>query len=112
MLSLTAKGRISYYELLQATNGYDESNLPSFGSVYKGILANGICVAIKVFNLQLEYSFKSFTRESEVLRSLRHRNLTKVIGVCSNDGFKVLILDYLPNGSLDLRSGCILTTIV
>ncbi|XP_027081079.1 probable LRR receptor-like serine/threonine-protein kinase At3g47570 [Coffea eugenioides] len=87
LFSLTAKGRISYYELLQATNGYDESNLPSFGSVYKGILANGICVAIKVFNLQLEYSFKSFTRECEALSSLRHRNLTKAIGVCSNDDF-------------------------
>ena len=58
LFSLTAKGRISYCELLQATNGYDESNLLSFGSVYKGILANGICVAIKVFNLQLEYTFK------------------------------------------------------
>nr|XP_027081077.1 probable LRR receptor-like serine/threonine-protein kinase At1g29720 [Coffea arabica] len=90
-LLMNHKRKDSYYELLQATNGYDESNLlgtGSFGSVYKGILANGMCVAIKVFNLPLEYSFKSFTRESEVLRSLRHRNLTKVIGVCSNDGFK------------------------
>nr|XP_027081086.1 putative receptor-like protein kinase At3g47110 [Coffea arabica] len=97
LLSLTAKGRISYYELLQATNGYDEIHLlGSFGSVYKGILANGICVAIKVFNLQLEYSFKSFTRECEVLRSLRHRNLTKVIGVCSNDDFKGLLPQWEP----------------
>ncbi|XP_027166748.1 receptor kinase-like protein Xa21 [Coffea eugenioides] len=104
-----AKGRISYYELLQATNGYDESNLlGNFGSVYKGILANGICVAIKVFNLQLEYSFKSFTRECEVLYSLRHRNLTKVVGVCSNDDFKGLIHDYMPSGSLDLRNGNVL----
>lgn len=88
LFSLTAKGRISYYELLQATNGYDESNLlGSFGSVYKGILANGMYVAIKAFNLQLEYSFKSFTRECEALSSLRHRNLTKAIGVCSNDDF-------------------------
>ncbi|CDP06254.1 unnamed protein product [Coffea canephora] len=76
LFSLTAKGRISYYELLQATNGYDESNLlGSFGSVYKGILANGMYVAIKAFNLQLEYSFKSCTRESESLIIIQRMNV-------------------------------------
>lgn len=67
--------RISYHELLQATNGYSKSNLlgsVSFGLVYKGILNDGKSVAIKVFNLQLEASFKSFNVECEVLCNLRH----------------------------------------
>ncbi|CDO96825.1 unnamed protein product [Coffea canephora] len=95
---------ISYYELVQATNGYDESNLlgkGSFGSVYKGILTDGTVVAVKVFTLLAEVTSGSFDTECEVLRKLRHRNLTKVIGSCSNLDFKALVFDYKSNGSLE-----------
>ncbi|KAK4347493.1 hypothetical protein RND71_033832 [Anisodus tanguticus] len=65
--------------------------------VYKGILKNGTLLAAKVFNAQLEGAFKSFDTECEMLRTLRHRNLTKVITSCSNPDFKALILEYMPN---------------
>ncbi|XP_055828273.1 probable LRR receptor-like serine/threonine-protein kinase At3g47570 isoform X2 [Solanum dulcamara] len=103
-LSVVTRERISYYELLQATDALSESNLigsGSFGSVYKGILGSGTAIAVKVFNLQLEAAFKSFDTECEVLRSLRHRNLVKVITSCSNLDFKALVLEYMPNGSLE-----------
>ncbi|XP_027185099.1 probable LRR receptor-like serine/threonine-protein kinase At3g47570 [Coffea eugenioides] len=96
--------RISYFELLQATNGYNKSNLlgtGSFGSVYRGTLDDGRAVAIKVFNLQVDGAFKSFDVECEVLRNLRHRNLTRVISSCSNPDFKALVLEFMPNGSLE-----------
>ncbi|KAK9283574.1 hypothetical protein L1049_011822 [Liquidambar formosana] len=96
--------RISYLELQEATHGFGESNLigiGSFGSVYKGTLSDGINVAIKVFNLQLEEAFKSFEVESEVLRNIRHRNLLKIISSCANLDFKAFILEYMPNGSLE-----------
>ncbi|XP_021832112.1 probable LRR receptor-like serine/threonine-protein kinase At3g47570 [Prunus avium] len=96
--------RISYLELLRATNGFNENNLlgsGGFGSVYKGTLSDGIDVAAKVFNLQLEGAFRSFDRECEMLSNIRHRNLIKIISCCSEIDFKALVLNYMPNGSLD-----------
>ncbi|KAL7242122.1 hypothetical protein ACSBR1_014655 [Camellia fascicularis] len=96
--------RITYQQLFQATNGFSESNLlgmGSFGSVYKAILEDTTILAIKVFNLEVEGAFKSFDIECEIMRSIRHRNLVKVISNCSNLDFKALVLEYMPNGSLE-----------
>ncbi|KAL5839327.1 hypothetical protein ACOSQ4_011935 [Xanthoceras sorbifolium] len=96
--------RIPYDELYRATNGFDESNLVGtggFGSVYKGKLLDGNDTAIKVFNLQLERALKSFDDECEVMSKICHRNLVKIVSCCSNWDFKALVLEYMPNGSLE-----------
>ncbi|KAL6282451.1 hypothetical protein ACE6H2_013380 [Prunus campanulata] len=96
--------RVSHLELLRGTNGFNENNLlgsGGFGSVYKGTLSDGIDVAVKVFNLQLEGAFKSFDRECEMLSNIRHRNLIKIISCCNEIDFKALVLKYMPNGSLE-----------
>ncbi|XVF78748.1 hypothetical protein PTKIN_Ptkin14bG0160700 [Pterospermum kingtungense] len=95
---------ISHAELLQATYGFGERNMlgsSSFGSVYKGRLLDGTNVAIKVFNLQLEGAFRSFDIECEMLSKILHRNVVKIITCCSNVDFKALVLDFMPNGSLE-----------
>ncbi|GAA0153399.1 hypothetical protein LIER_11647 [Lithospermum erythrorhizon] len=74
--------KISYLELRQATNGFNEENLigaGGFGSVYKATLSNREVYAVKVFHSQHEGAFTSFERECEVLRNIRHRNIAKVI---------------------------------
>ncbi|XP_057799488.1 receptor kinase-like protein Xa21 [Salvia miltiorrhiza] len=96
--------RISYYELLRATERFDESNLLGTGSscsVYKGILNNGKDIVVKVFDMQLEGISRIFDVECEILRSIRHRNLTSVISSCSNEEFKALVLEYMPKGNLE-----------
>ncbi|KAH1064558.1 hypothetical protein J1N35_029545 [Gossypium stocksii] len=97
--------RISYDQLSKATDGFSEGNMlgsGSFGTVYKGILFDETEVAIKVFNLQIEGAFRSFDVECEVMSKIIHRNLVKVITCCSSTtDFKALVLELMPNGSLD-----------
>ncbi|VFQ86327.1 unnamed protein product [Cuscuta campestris] len=96
--------RIPYHELVEATSKFSQGNLlgsGSFSHVYKGVLRDGSLVAIKVFNLQMDDIFRSFEVECEVLRNVRHRNLTKVISSCCAEEFKALVLQYMPKGSLE-----------
>ena len=85
--------RVSYAELVNATNDFSSENLVgvgSFGSVYKGRMMNHdqqLVVAVKVFNLQRRGAFKSFDAECDTLRYVRHRNLLKVLTVCSSTDF-------------------------
>ncbi|GAY67779.1 hypothetical protein CUMW_259180 [Citrus unshiu] len=114
-MPLVATSRtFSYLELCRATDGFNENNLigrGGFGSVYKARLGDGMEVAVKVFNLQCRRAFKSFDVECEIMKSIRHRNLIKVISSCSNEEFKGLVLEYMPQGSLEKHlysSNCIL----
>lgn len=78
----------------------------SFGSVYKGVLDDNNIVAVKVLNLQNHKAIKSFDAECTALRNIRHRNLVKVITVCSSidfqgNDFRALVYEFMANGSLD-----------
>ncbi|KAJ8617437.1 hypothetical protein MRB53_013623 [Persea americana] len=101
---------VPYAELLKATDGFSSANLigvGSFGFVYKGFLDQvGLTIAIKVVKLQQQRSSKSFIAECKALRSIRHRNIVKILSVCSSidfagNDFKALVFEYMPNGSLD-----------
>ncbi|XP_059458418.1 putative leucine-rich repeat receptor-like serine/threonine-protein kinase At2g24130 [Corylus avellana] len=96
--------RITHKELSDATAGFDEWSLigsSSHGRVYVGVLPDGRAIAVKVLNVQSGNSTKSFTRECQVLKRIRHRNLIRIITVCSQPDFKALVLPYMANGSLD-----------
>ncbi|CAL4890883.1 unnamed protein product [Urochloa decumbens] len=102
--------KLSYAELHRATDGFSAANLigvGSFGSVYRGTLGNeGQEVAIKVLNLLQHGAEQSFLAECEALRSIRHRNLVKVITACSTmdhsgNDFKALVYEFMPNRDLD-----------
>ena len=64
---------ISYQELSRETNGFIEANLLGkdiFGSVYKGILNDGMIVSMKVFHFQNEQVVKSFKAECNSLQKV------------------------------------------
>ncbi|KAL4576202.1 hypothetical protein LXL04_012291 [Taraxacum kok-saghyz] len=102
--------KVSYSQLFKATNGFSEANLigeGGFSSVYKGILDDHDerIVAVKVIHLENRGAHKSFIAECEALRSIRHRNLMKIITLCSSvdfqgNDFKALVYELMPNGSL------------
>lgn len=104
--------RVSYTELVTSTNGFASENLVgvgSFGSVYKGTMMSNdqeVVVAVKVLNLQQRGASQSFVAECETLRCARHRNLVKILTVCSSIDssgfdFKAIVFDFLPNGNLE-----------
>ncbi|KAL0325427.1 UNVERIFIED_CONTAM: putative LRR receptor-like serine/threonine-protein kinase [Sesamum radiatum] len=110
--------RLSYADLLRATNGFPEANMIGsgrFGTVYKGIIDNGnTIVAVKVLNLCVRGAHRSFTRECNVLRGVRHKNLLKILSISvsvdhQGNDFTALIYQFKANGSLD--NGCIRRTL-
>lgn len=103
--------KITYQEIVKATNGFSSANLigsESFGTVYKGNLDfRQDQVAIKIFNLSTYGAHRSFAAECEALKNVRHRNLVKVITVCSSvdstgADFRALVFEYIQNGNLDM----------
>uniref|UniRef100_A0ACD5TYS6 Uncharacterized protein n=1 Tax=Avena sativa TaxID=4498 RepID=A0ACD5TYS6_AVESA len=99
---------LSYNDLFKATDGFSSASVVGsgrFGLVYKGQLGYET-VAIKVFKLDLFGASKSFFAECEALRNIRHRNLIRVISLCSTSDprgneFKALILEYKELGDLE-----------
>ncbi|BAT14519.1 Os11g0569733 [Oryza sativa Japonica Group] len=100
---------VSYSQLVKATDGFAPTNLlgsGSFGSVYKGKLNIQDHVAVKVLKLENPKALKSFTAECEALRNMRHRNLVKIVTICSSidnrgNDFKAIVYDFMPSGSLE-----------
>lgn len=94
----------SYAELYEATAGFSNENFlgeGGFGSVYKGELKNGLKVAVKQRKDASLQGDKEFESEVEVLREARHQNLVLLLGSCSDGSHRLLVYEYVCNGSLD-----------
>ncbi|KAL6592159.1 hypothetical protein ACP70R_049611 [Stipagrostis hirtigluma subsp. patula] len=102
--------KLSYSDLAKATNEFSSANLIGsgrYGTIYKCFIKFEVHpVAIKVFKLNQIGALKNFFAECDVLRNTRHRNLIRVISLCSGSDpagneFKALILEYMSNGNLE-----------
>ncbi|KAK8938967.1 Leucine-rich repeat receptor-like serine/threonine-protein kinase BAM1 [Platanthera zijinensis] len=76
------------------------------GKVYSVSLAGGIVVAVKkIWNARKLDSHleKEFQAEVKILGSIRHANIVKLLCCISGRNSKLLVYEYLHNGSLDGR---------
>ena len=94
----------SLAEMEKATQGFDESRIigeGGFGRVYEGILEDGERVAIKVLKRDDQQGTREFLAEVEMLSRLHHRNLVKLIGICTEGHSQCLVYELVPNGSVE-----------
>ncbi|KAG8378369.1 hypothetical protein BUALT_Bualt08G0130300 [Buddleja alternifolia] len=93
--------QFSHKELQKATKGYKEKlGEGGFGSVYRGVLPNKIVIAVK----QLEgigQGEKQFRMEVAAISTTHHLNLVKLIGFCSEGRHRLLVYEFMKNGSLE-----------
>lgn len=98
------KGDFTYADLQEATDGFSEKNFLSeggFGCVYRGELKNGLKVAVKQHKDASFQGEKEFKSEVHVLSKARHQNLVMLLGSCSKGSHRLLVYEYVCNGSLD-----------
>ncbi|PKU86383.1 inactive protein kinase SELMODRAFT_444075 [Dendrobium catenatum] len=96
----------SYAELSLATGGFSRDNFLAeggFGFVHRGVLPDGHVVAVKQHKLASSQGDTEFWSEVEVLSCAQHRNVVKLIGFCVESDRRLLVYEYVCNGSLNFH---------
>jgi hypothetical protein len=99
-----SKSWFTYQELAEATDGFAKENLlgeGGFGRVYKGHLANGTVVAVKQLTVGGGQGEREFRAEVEIISRVHHRHLVSLVGYCVADSQRLLVYDFVPNGTLE-----------
>ncbi|XP_039008256.1 serine/threonine-protein kinase CDG1-like [Hibiscus syriacus] len=102
-LSLREATRFELRELSLATKSFSDRNLigeGKFGEVYKGLLQDGVLVAIKK---RAGAPSEEFIDEACYLSSIQHRNLVTLLGYCQENNQQFLVYEYIPNGSVSMH---------
>ncbi|XP_077237838.1 G-type lectin S-receptor-like serine/threonine-protein kinase LECRK2 [Tasmannia lanceolata] len=92
----------SYNELLKATDGFkEELGRGAFGTVYKGSLSDGSrVIAVKRLEKLIEEGEREFRAETRAIGRTHHRNLVRLLGFCDEGSNRLLVYEYMGNGSL------------
>jgi serine/threonine protein kinase len=91
-------------ELEKATENFSFSKIigeGGYGRVYRGIVEDGIEVAVKLLTRKHQSRDRDFIAEVEMLSRLHHRNLVKLIGICIERSTRCLVFELVPNGSVE-----------
>lgn len=93
--------RFSYTYLQQATDNFSiKLGQGGFGSVYEGVIKDGTKIAVK----QLEgigQGKKEFRAEVSIIGGIHHHHLVRLKGFCAEGAHRLLVYEYMGNGSLD-----------
>ncbi|CAK8575553.1 unnamed protein product [Lathyrus sativus] len=91
----------AYRDLQNATKNFSEKlGGGGFGSVFKGILPDSSVIAVKKLE-SISQGEKQFRTEVSTIGTVQHVNLVRLRGFCSEGDKRLLVYDYMPNGSLD-----------
>lgn len=91
-------------DIERATSSFDASRIlgeGGFGLVYSGVLEDGTKVAVKVLKRNDQQGGREFLAEVEMLSRLHHRNLVKLIGICTEECSRSLVYELIANGSVE-----------
>ncbi|KAL9238362.1 hypothetical protein vseg_012793 [Gypsophila vaccaria] len=96
---------ISIQVLKNVTNNFSEDNIlgrGGFGTVYKGELHDGTKIAVKRMECGViaGKGLNEFKSEIAVLTKVRHRHLVALLGYCLDGNEKLLVYEYMPQGTL------------
>jgi len=97
----------SYQELEHATWSFREPlGRGAFGTVFRGTLPhNGgeKAIAVKRLEKMVEDGEVEFQREVRAIGRTSHRNLVRLLGFCHEGAHRLLVYEYMSNGSLAER---------
>ncbi|KAI3452633.1 hypothetical protein Pfo_009297 [Paulownia fortunei] len=102
---------VAYYipllEIEEATNNFSKKiGKGSFGPVYYGKLQDGKEVAVKTMADSSSHGTKQFVTEVALLSRIHHRNLVPLIGYCEEEHQRMLVYEYIHNGTVrDHKNG-------
>ncbi|TMX04768.1 hypothetical protein EJD97_004849 [Solanum chilense] len=96
---------ISIQVLKNVTNNFSEDNIlgrGGFGTVYRGELHDGTKIAVKRMEngIITGKGLAEFKSEIAVLTKVRHRHLVGLLGYCLDGNEKLLVYEYMPQGTL------------
>ncbi|KAF8010125.1 hypothetical protein BT93_J0934 [Corymbia citriodora subsp. variegata] len=96
---------ISIQVLRNVTNNFSKENIlgqGGFGTVYKGELHDGTKIAVKRMECGVitGKGLTEFKSEIAVLTKVRHRHLVALLGYCLDGNEKLLVYEYMPQGTL------------
>ncbi|THG15949.1 hypothetical protein TEA_029908 [Camellia sinensis var. sinensis] len=99
----------SLRSILAATDNFSEVKQlgeGGYGPVYKGNLPVVQEVAIKKLSKKSLQGTEEFMNELKLIAKLQHQNLVRLWGCCVEQEEKILIYEYMCNGSLDKLLFC------
>ncbi|XP_028801236.1 G-type lectin S-receptor-like serine/threonine-protein kinase LECRK1 [Neltuma alba] len=93
----------SYSELKKATHGFKQQlGKGSFGSVYRGTLHKGRkLIAVKMLHKSIDEGEREFEAEMQAIGKTHHKNLVRLLGYCAERSKRLLVYEYMSNGSLE-----------